>query len=254
VWKTQDTRYKTRNHIWSTHEFLYITPSTYHSSHLSSPAPAHRQPSFKRPTQHQRQRTRRPIHPSYKKRKREKKNQPIRKPSQRTGTLKISSRHYPRCKVPPPLPRTRRARKRTASKGEERRRLGISSEANEKKKRGGFRDGHTNPLSARRARVREKYAPRGKSNRVKASIVFACMKSRTQSQRERECEIVVPHETQPGQQIYMAMPGTGFRNGMGPTAALGFMGLGPGAGPRLALPAWFAELDLGRPIWGGGAI
>jgi hypothetical protein len=100
----------------------------------------------------------------------------------------------------------------------------------------------------------KKYAPREKRNRVKASIVFACMKSRTQSQRERECEIVVPHQTQPGQQIYMAMPGTGFRNGMGPTAALGFMGLGPGAGPRLALPAWFAELDLGRPIWGGGAI
>jgi hypothetical protein len=54
--------------------------------------------------------------------------------------------------------------------------------------------------------------------------------------------------------IYIAMPGTGFRDGMGPTAALGFMGLGPGAGPRRALPAWFAELDLGRPIWGGGAI
>jgi hypothetical protein len=54
------------------------------------------------------------------------------------------------------------------------------------------------------------------------------------------------------QRAYMAMPGTGFREGMGP--ALGFMGLGPGAGPRRMLPTWFAEFDLGRPICGGGAI
>jgi hypothetical protein len=56
-----------------------------------------------------------------------------------------------------------------------------------------------------------------------------------------------------GQVAQMAMPGTGFRVGMGP-AALGFMGLGPGAGPRLMLPTWFAEFALGRPICGGGAI
>jgi hypothetical protein len=58
---------------------------------------------------------------------------------------------------------------------------------------------------------------------------------------------------------YIAIPGTGFRAGMGTgplgVMALGFMGLGPGAGPRRALPAWLAELDRGRPpIWGGGAI
>jgi hypothetical protein len=53
-------------------------------------------------------------------------------------------------------------------------------------------------------------------------------------------------------QDYIARPGTGFRGGIGP--ALGFMGLRPGAGPRRALLTWFAELDLGRPICGGGAI
>jgi hypothetical protein len=52
----------------------------------------------------------------------------------------------------------------------------------------------------------------------------------------------------------MAMPGTGFRDGIGPALGLGFMGLGPGAGPRRMLPAWLAELDRGRPISGGGAI
>jgi len=59
--------------------------------------------------------------------------------------------------------------------------------------------------------------------------------------------------------IYIAIPGTGFRAGIGTgplgVMALGFMGLGPGAGPRRGLPAWLAELDRGRPpIWGGGAI
>jgi hypothetical protein len=56
-----------------------------------------------------------------------------------------------------------------------------------------------------------------------------------------------------GQVAQMAMPGTGFRAGTG-SAALGFIGLGPGAGPRRMLPTWFAELALGRPICGGGAI
>jgi len=59
--------------------------------------------------------------------------------------------------------------------------------------------------------------------------------------------------------VYIAIPGTGFRAGIGTgplgVMALGFMGLGPGAGPRRGLPAWLAELDRGRPpIWGGGAI
>lgn len=48
------------------------------------------------------------------------------------------------------------------------------------------------------------------------------------------------------------MPGTGLR-GMGPALEFGFMGLGPGAGPRRWL-TWLAEFDLGRPISGGGAI
>jgi hypothetical protein len=56
----------------------------------------------------------------------------------------------------------------------------------------------------------------------------------------------------------MAIPGTGFRLGMGRgplgEMALGFMGLGPGAGPRRGLPAWLAELDRGRPPICGGAI
>ena len=55
------------------------------------------------------------------------------------------------------------------------------------------------------------------------------------------------------------MPGTGFREGIGPAPglmgpALGFIGLSAGAGPRRMLPAWFAEFALGRPICGGGAI
>jgi hypothetical protein len=56
-------------------------------------------------------------------------------------------------------------------------------------------------------------------------------------------------------ETYNACPGTGFREGTAPTIGeLGFMGLGPGAGPRRAPMAWFAEFDLGRPIWEGGAI
>lgn len=56
-------------------------------------------------------------------------------------------------------------------------------------------------------------------------------------------------------ETYIAIPGTGFREGTAPTTGvLGFMGLGPGAGPRRGALAWFAEFDLGRPIWDGGAI
>jgi hypothetical protein len=49
---------------------------------------------------------------------------------------------------------------------------------------------------------------------------------------------------------YIAIPGTGFRAGMGTgplgVMALGFMGLGPGAGPRRGLPAWLA-FGVGEP-------
>jgi hypothetical protein len=56
------------------------------------------------------------------------------------------------------------------------------------------------------------------------------------------------------QRRYNAMPGMGFRTGIC-KGALGFMGLGPGGGPRRAV--WLAEFERGRPIcgaapWGPG--
>jgi hypothetical protein len=86
-------------------------------------------------------------------------------------------------------------------------------------------------------------------------------KTNGKDKKKKETAKNVPHKSTGlrSTQAHMAMPGTGFRLGIGPEpseiTALGFMGLGPGAGPRRGLPAWLAELDRGRPpIWGGGAI